>query len=79
MKRRIVALAVVGLLGLAGSSAFAFDRSDSKQPIKGTEGPDIRYVVNHPQPAKGTEGPDVRLATNDNSVPPIPEPEGPDY
>ncbi len=52
MKRIVMALGLVGLLVLAASSAFATD-----QPVKGTEGPDVRYRVE----PKGTEGPDVRL------------------
>ncbi len=46
---------------LAASTAFAFEQP-STQPIKGTEGPDIR-AEDEPrpgQPIKGVEGPDIR-------------------
>ena len=38
--------------------AFAIERPVT-QPVRGTEGPDVRHVV--AQPVKGIEGPDARL------------------
>jgi hypothetical protein len=59
MKRLLVASVIVSVF--AASTAFAFDMPSSR-PIKGTEGPDIRYADDSrpAPPVKGTEGPDIR-------------------
>lgn len=46
---------------LAASTALAFELP-STQPIKGTEGPDVRLTESHrpTQPVKGIEGPGIR-------------------
>ena len=46
---------------LAASTAFAFELRSS-QPVKGTEGPDVRLAQSGQatQTVKGIEGPDVR-------------------
>jgi hypothetical protein len=62
MKQLIVVLALVLFLS-AVASAFA-----ERQPIKGTEGPDVRTS----QPIKGIEGPDVRATIESKGI------EGPD-
>lgn len=47
---------------LAASTALAFELPSTPQPIRGTEGPDIRMTeVQHPSMhVEGPEGPDVR-------------------
>jgi len=59
MKKLLVVSAIVSVL--ATSTAFAFELPSS-QPVKGTEGPDIRYTddTRPAPPVKGTEGPDIR-------------------
>lgn len=59
MKKLLVASAIVSVL--TASAAFAFEWPSS-QPIKGTEGPDIRYTDDSrpAPPVKGIEGPDIR-------------------
>ena len=59
MKRLFVAGAIAGVL--AASTAFAFE-APASQPIKGTEGPGVRYADDGrpAPPVKGTEGPDIR-------------------
>jgi hypothetical protein len=64
MKRVIVVLAAVALLLAAMDPVFA-----ERQPIKGTEGPDVRVQS---QPVKGIEGPDVRATIESKGI------EGPD-
>ena len=58
--KKLFAASVVATV-LAASTALAFEPS-YMQPIRGTEGPDIRLVVvQHPSlPVDGPEGPDVR-------------------
>jgi hypothetical protein len=57
--KKLLATGLMAVL-FAASTAFAFD-VPSTQPIKGTEGPDVRVETERPgQPIKGTEGPDVR-------------------
>lgn len=60
MMRKLLVASVIASV-LAASTAFAFE-SPSSQPIKGTEGPGIRYTdEGRPAPpVKGTEGPDIR-------------------
>lgn len=59
MKKLLVASVIASVF--AASTAFAFERPSS-QPVKGTEGPDIRYTddTRPAPPVKGTEGPDIR-------------------
>jgi len=59
MKKLFVASVIASVL--AASTAFAFELPSS-QPIKGSEGPDIRFADNAPPapPVRGTEGPDIR-------------------
>ena len=59
MKKLFVASVIASVL--AASTAFALELPSS-QPIKGTEGPDIRYTddARPAPPVKGTEGPDIR-------------------
>lgn len=59
MKRLLVASVIFSVL--TASTAFAL-ASPSSQPVKGTEGPDIRYSDDSrpAPPVKGTEGPDIR-------------------
>ncbi len=47
---------------LAASTALAFELPSAPQPIRGTEGPDVRLTVSHraTQSITGIEGPDVR-------------------
>ena len=47
---------------LAASTAFAFELPSAPQPIRGTEGPDIRLTQDDQstQPIRGSEGPDIR-------------------
>ncbi len=47
---------------LAASTAFAFELPSGPQPIRGTEGPDVRLTQNDQptQPIKGVEGPGIR-------------------
>jgi hypothetical protein len=56
-------LLVTGLVAtvLAASTAFAFSLP-ATQPVKGTEGPDVRLIKDDQssRPIRGTEGPDVR-------------------
>jgi hypothetical protein len=68
---------------LAASTAFALHLPE-QEPVKGTEGPDVRLVAfafpgGSDQPVKGIEGPDVSL-TEDDQRPsqPIKGMEGPD-
>jgi hypothetical protein len=69
MRKLFVAGVIAALL--AASTAFALD--GAKQPVKGTEGPDIRRSqdVQSTQPVKGTEGPDVRKAGRLHSDAPV--------
>ena len=59
MKKLIVASVIATVL--AASTALAFE-VPSTQPIRGTEGPDIRLTgVRHPSLlVEGPEGPDIR-------------------
>jgi hypothetical protein len=59
MKKLFAATVITTVL--AASMAFAFELP-SRQPVKGTEGPDVRLIQNNhsTQPDKGVEGPDVR-------------------
>lgn len=59
MKKVFVATLIATLL--AASTAFAFELPSS-QPIRGTEGPDVRLrqADQSTQPIMGSEGPDVR-------------------
>jgi hypothetical protein len=59
MKKLLVASVIASVL--AASTAFAVELPSS-QPIKGTEGPGIRYGDSSrpAPPVRGTEGPDVR-------------------
>ena len=54
--KRLIMLVLL-LAALAGPVAAAFATTDPPRvPVKGLEGPDVRYVI----PPKGIEGPDVR-------------------
>ncbi len=55
MRKFIMLVALVAALGAIADHAYAAT-DPSRVSVKGTEGPDIRYV--HP---KGTEGPGVRF------------------
>lgn len=59
MKKLFAASAIATVL--AASTAFAFELP-STQPIRGTEGPDIRLTQDDQstQPVRGIEGPDIR-------------------
>ncbi len=59
MKKLFVASLIATLL--AASTAFAFD-PPSTQPVRGTEGPEIRLTDDQqsPQPVREPEGPDIR-------------------
>jgi hypothetical protein len=58
--KKLFAASVIAAV-LAASAAFAFELPSS-QPVKGTEGPDVRLTQNDQstQTVKGIEGPDVR-------------------
>jgi hypothetical protein len=77
MKKLFVASLIATML--AASTAFAFEARAS-QPVKGTEGPDIRLTADRQstQPVKGTEGPDIRRADDRQSTQPVKGTEGPD-
>jgi len=54
--RKLFAAGVIAIV-LAASTAFALDRAN--QPVKGTEGPDIRLTGRH-HSAQPVAGPDIR-------------------
>lgn len=58
--RKAFAATLIATL-LAASAALAFELPPT-QPIRGTEGPDIRLTQDDQstQPIKGTEGPGIR-------------------
>jgi len=58
--KKLFAASVFAIV-LAASTAFAFEVR-APQPVKGTEGPDIRLAGDHQStlPVEGPEGPDVR-------------------
>jgi hypothetical protein len=58
--KKVFAATLIATL-LAASTALAFERP-STQPIRGTEGPDIRLIQDNQatQPIKGIEGPGIR-------------------
>ncbi|MBI4574013.1 MAG: hypothetical protein HY713_12115 [candidate division NC10 bacterium] len=58
MKRLITLVAIVGVLAVSVSPAFAA-MDPPKVPPKGQEGPGIRAKV----PPKGLEGPDIRRSS----------------
>ena len=70
MMRKLFAAGVIATV-LAASTAFALDGTN--QPIRGTEGPDVRRTQDDQstQPVKGTEGPDVRLVGHQHSTQPV--------
>ncbi|HSB69350.1 MAG TPA: hypothetical protein VLT62_08475 [Candidatus Methylomirabilis sp.] len=74
MKRLFLA-SVMGVV-LAASAAVAAELPSTTQPVKGTEGPDIRYAA--VQPVRGIEGPDIRRSKDDQSSQPVKGAEGPD-
>ena len=59
MRKLFVASVIASVL--AASTAFAFELP-ATQPIRGTEGPDVRLTQDDqaPQPIKGVDGPDIR-------------------
>jgi hypothetical protein len=59
--KKLIAAAVISSV-LAASTALAFELPSTPQPIRGTEGPDIRLTqTDQPtQPIKGVEGPGIR-------------------
>ncbi len=67
--KKLLAAGVIATV-LAASTAFAYDGTN--QPVRGTEGPDIRRSQDDQstQPVKGTEGPDIRLAGRQHSTRP---------
>ena len=58
--KKVFAATLIATL-IAASTALAFELP-STQPIRGTEGPDIRLTQDDQstQPIMGTEGPDIR-------------------
>lgn len=58
--KKVFAATLVTVL-LSASAAFAFELP-ATQPVKGTEGPEIRLIEGgrSTQTVKGIEGPDVR-------------------
>jgi len=58
--KKVFAATLIATL-IAASTALAFELP-STQPIRGTEGPDIRLTQDDQstQPIRGTEGPDIR-------------------
>ncbi len=58
--RKFFAFGVIAIV-LAASTALAFELP-ATQPIRGTEGPDIRLTQDDQstQPIRGAEGPDIR-------------------
>ena len=59
MRKLFVASVIASVL--AASTAFAFEQP-ATQPIRETEGPDVRLTQDDqaPQPIKGVDGPDIR-------------------
>ena len=60
MKKMFAASVLVAVL--TASTVFAAEQPSTTQPVKGTEGPDIRLTQDDEssQPVRGIEGPDVR-------------------
>jgi len=58
--KKVFAATLIATL-IAASTALAFELP-STQPIRGTEGPDIRLTQDDQstQPIRGSEGPDIR-------------------
>ena len=59
--RKLLAAGVIAIV-LAASTAFAFELPSAPQPIRGTEGPDMRLTQGDQPtvPIKGVEGPGIR-------------------
>ncbi len=76
--KKLFAAGVIATV-LTASTAFALDVPPN-QPIRATEGPDIRLTQDDQstQPIRETEGPDIRLTGHLQSTLPVEGPEGPD-
>ncbi len=59
--KKLFAAGVIATV-LAASTALAFELPSDPQPIRGTEGPDVRLTQDDQstQPIKGVEGPGIR-------------------
>jgi hypothetical protein len=59
--KKLLAAGVIATV-LAASTAFAFELPSTPQPIRGTEGPDVRLTQSGQPtvPIKGVEGPGTR-------------------
>ncbi len=92
MKKYLAASVLATVLAASSTLAFSAPATQptealgpqtwyaDSQPVRGTEGPDIRLADNQQsgQPVKGTEGPDIRQTDDQKSSQPVRGTEGPD-